>query len=214
MNYRKLIIAITLITIAAFFVGCKTSGGGGKKGLKVTGPDASHIHGDWNRQTQQLGYNPKGKKIVQKHSETSGKNSIGPYTCRAGEGCWHGIARHQGNTYLLEWPQTRSRWVVSHETLHAVDFATGAGDHSTNLTPGHPEFFVAKDGRRIRAKSLVGGRWPAKVAQSFKNILPGGNTPQDPWKNQWEDVDCGVESTRARHWERGVEKKNETKRGK
>ena len=201
MNSRKLLITITMMTFAAFFVGCKTSGGG-KKGLKVTGPDASHIHGDWNRQTQQLGHNPKGKKIVQKHSETSGKNSTGPYTCRDGEGCWHGIARHQGNTYLLEWPQARPRWVVSHETLHAVDFATGAGDHSTNLTPGHPEFFVAKDGRRIRAKSLVGGRWPARVAQSLKNILPGGNTPQDPWKNQWEEVDCGIE------------KKNEPKKKK
>jgi hypothetical protein len=32
--------------------------------------------------------------------------------------------------------------------------------------------------------------------------LPGGNTPQDPWKNQWEDVDCGVE------------KKNEPKKKK
>jgi hypothetical protein len=186
---------LVYLALSGFLAGCSSSG---DKGLQVGGVDPSEIHGYWNYQTGQLGYPDagKGKRINVQYSATSGSNGGIPYTCDE-NGCWHGLAwPSNGSQYHIRYPQGVPAWVKSHETLHCVDFATGAGVEGTEVTPGHPKYFQAQDGHQIDARVLVQGRWPTKVWRSMKAMLPGGVQPQDPWDNHWEEGKC--------FWENGI----------
>lgn len=73
-------------------------------------------------------------------------------------------------------------WTKRHEALHPVlndmlcypDGAHGFRFQQGNGNPGHPEFIIAPNGKKTRASTLIGGRWPARVWNGIKEaFIPG-----------------------------------------
>lgn len=95
------------------------------------------------------------------------------------------IAPGQKTAYVVQladdnfkWPE----WVLSHEEGHTLvqgELRYPRGNHGYSFgpekTPGHPEYIVTPDGKRLSMPYIINGRWPARAWQWVKrNANPVG----------------------------------------
>jgi hypothetical protein len=176
---------LVLVLLLALAQGCRTSS---SKTVTFTGIDTAEMYGHWNElvplMAGDLDRDGKGLHIEVAHSAATGRNASGPFTCDA-EGCWHGINYMKGNKHRIFYPPDSPTWVKRHELLHSI-LLTQFG------LVGHPEWVTLHDGRRVRPKDIIRGRWPALIFEYPVACLPGGPRPLDPFRNQWKGLVCGV----------------------
>jgi hypothetical protein len=184
-----MIKASILFAVILLLAGCST--GGRSRAVNIHGVDAAEMRNHWREMLPlmagDLETDGKGLEITVANSEATGTNTGGPYTCND-EGCWHGINYMRGKTHKIFYPAGSETWVKRHELMHSILYVQGI--------TGHPEWVTLRDGRRVRPKDIIRGRWPALIFQYPLALLPGGAKPLDPFKNQWKGLVCGVTDER------------------
>lgn len=177
------LLAITAgICLLAFGAGCKSSN---KKP-----PKADQIAGIMQEYKDRLAI-PANARLPKVTSVTlkpgTGKNRDGWYI--EDYGGVHGVNFSSCNAGKTQFilavdPATMEpdQWTMRHEALHPVlndVLCYPNGQHGFsfiqgNGNPGHPEFIVTPTGKRVKASTLIGGRWPARVWSGIKEaFVPG-----------------------------------------
>ena len=177
-----------LLLMALTVTGCRTGRPGA---VSITGVDAAEMRAHWAEMIPLFAGDVKtegqGLQINVANSEATGTNTGGPYTCND-EGCWHGINYMRGKTHKIFYPNGSETWVKRHELTHSILYLQGI--------TGHPEWVTLRDGRKVRPRDIIRGRWPALIFQYPMALLPGGAKPLDPFKNQWKGLVCGITDER------------------
>lgn len=175
-------LIITLIILTA---GCRS--GGRSNAVSIRGVDAAEMSAHWNEMVPLMAGDAQadgaGLKITVANSEITGTNTGGPYTCNDA-GCWHGINYMTAKAHKIFYPKGSETWVKRHELMHSILYTQGV--------TGHPEWVTLRDGRRVKPRDIIRGRWPALIVQYPMALLPGGAKPLDPFKNQWKGLVCGL----------------------